>query len=210
MDDHPVTRKGIIAMLSGDPSLEICGEADSAPAALAAMLKTVPDLALVDISLKAPNGIELTKNLHTMIPRMRVLIISMHDEELYAERCVRAGAHGYVMKAEAAEKIAVAVRKVLRGELYVSDKMKERILGGLMINGRSSASFSIHSLSDRELEVFCLIGTGYGTRDIAAKLNLSIKTIDSHREHMKIKLGLKRGADLIRYAIQWVTSCNAV
>jgi DNA-binding NarL/FixJ family response regulator len=202
VDDHPITRQGMKALLEQQPDLEVCGEADSAPVAVELFGKLAPDLAIVDVALKTSNGIELTKNLKAMSPNFPVLVVSMHEESLYAERAIRAGAMGYVMKQEAGEKIITAVRRLLQGEIYLNEKVKERMLQRF-VNKRGDTQFSIDSLSDREMEVFQLIGNGYSTRQIAQKLNLSTKTIDSYREHLKIKLNLASGTDLVRYAIQW-------
>lgn len=203
VDDHPITRQGMKALIDQQPDLEVCGEADTAPHAVEMFGKLQPDVAIVDIGLKTSNGIELTKNLKSLAPNFPVLIVSMHDENLYAERAVRAGAMGYLMKQAAGEKIIVAIRRLLQGEIYLSEKVKERMLHRFVNKRGDSAEFSIDSLSDREMEVFQLIGNGYSTRQIAEKLHLSSKTIDSYREHLKLKLNLSSGAELVRYAIQW-------
>jgi DNA-binding NarL/FixJ family response regulator len=206
VDDHPVTRAGIAVLINQQRNLCVCGEADSAPKALDLIQKLTPDLAIVDISLKTTSGIELMKNLNALALNLPVLVMSMHDESLYAERALRAGAKGYIMKQEASDTIVAAIRRVLSGELYLSDKMKEKMLHRLVNNKKDEMVFSIDSLSDREMEVFVLIGNGFSTRQIAAKLNLSVKTIDSYREHLKLKLHLQKGADLVHHAIQWVKS----
>ena len=203
VDDHPITRQGLKAMIDQQLEIEVCGEADSAPQAIELFEKLRPDLAIIDIALKTSNGIELTKNLKAMVPTFPVLVVSMHDENLYAERAVRAGAMGYVMKQEAGEKVVAAIRHVLQGQIYLSDKIKERMLQRFVNKRGDTAQFSIDTLSDREMEVFQLIGNGYSTRQIAERLNLSSKTIDSYREHLKLKLNLASGAELVRYAIQW-------
>lgn len=210
VDDHPVTRQGVAALINQELDLEVCGEADSAPQALQLIQAGAPDLAVVDITLKTTSGIELLKNLRAVMPDLPVLIMSMHDESLYAERALRAGAKGYIMKHEASARILTAVRQVLAGELFLSDRMKEKMLHRLVKSRKDEVVFSIDTLSDREMEVFQLIGNGYSTRQIAGKLNLSVKTIDSYREHLKLKLRLEKGADLVRHAIQWVKSENFV
>lgn len=197
-------------MIEQQADLIVCGEADTAPLATELFQKLKPDLAIVDIGLKTTNGIELTKNLKTLAPHIPVLVLSMHDEEMYAERAVRAGAMGYLMKQEAGEKIIDALRRLLQGEMFLSDKVKERMLQRFMHKRGDSPTFAIDALSDREMEVFHLIGNGYSTRQIAEKLNLSSKTIDSYREHLKLKLNLKSGPDLVRYAIQWVRNESGV
>jgi DNA-binding NarL/FixJ family response regulator len=206
VDDHPVTRQGVSVLLNQESDLTVAGEADSAPAAIAFLEKNPVDLAIVDISLKTTNGIELMKHIRVLAPDLPVLVMSMHDESIYAERAMRAGARGYIMKQEASTKVLTAVRTVLSGELYLSDKMKERMLHRFVNNRKEAVGFSMDALSDREMEVFQLIGNGYSTRQIAAKLNLSVKTIDSYREHLKLKLQLEAGKDLVRYAIQWMKS----
>ncbi|QYM79821.1 response regulator transcription factor [Horticoccus luteus] len=210
VDDHPVTRQGVAALINQERNLIVCGEADSAPRALELITKLSPDLAVVDISLKTMSGIELMKNIKVLAPNLPVLFMSMHDESLYAERALRAGAQGYIMKQEASERILTAIHRVLDGELYLSDRMKEKMLHRIVNKKKEDGGFSIDSLSDREMEVFQLIGNGFSTRQIASKLNLSVKTIDSYREHLKLKLQLETGSDLVRYAIQWVKSENVV
>jgi len=210
VDDHPVTRQGLSLLIDQEPDLVVCGYADSAPVALQMMQKMKPDVAVVDITLKTTSGIELLKNVHALLPDLPVLIMSMHDEGLYGERALRAGAKGYIMKHEASDRILHAIRCVLGGDLYLSVKMKEKMLHRLVRSKKNEVVFSIDTLSDREMEVFQLIGNGFGTREIAGKLNLSIKTIDSYREHLKLKLRLDNGPDLVRHAIQWVRSEGVV
>ena len=206
VDDHPITRQGLTALINRETNLVVCGEADSAPVAIDQIQKLAPDIALVDVTLKTTSGIELMKNLKALMPDMPVLMMSMHDESLFAERALRAGAKGYIMKLETGTAILAAIRRTLSGDLYLSEKMKERMLHRLVKTGTTEVVYSIDSLSDREMEVFQLIGNGYGTRQIAARLNLSVKTIDSYREHLKLKLRLDRGTELVRHAIQWVKS----
>ncbi len=208
VDDHPITRQGVAALINREHNLIVCGEADSAPKALELITKSPPDLAIVDISLRSMSGIELIKNVKAIMPSLPVLVMSMHDESLYAERALRAGAQGYVMKQEASEKILTAVRRLLDGEIYLSDAMKEKMLHHIVSTKKEDTRFSIDKLSDREMEVFQFIGNGYSTRQIATRLNLSVKTIDSYREHLKLKLQLENGSELLRYAIQWVKSQN--
>ncbi len=210
VDDHPVTREGVRVLIDQEPDLVVCGQADSAPAALQLIQRLKPDLAVVDITLKTTSGIELMKNVKALLPDLPVLIMSMHDESLYAERALRAGAKGYVMKHEASDRILTAIRSVIAGDLYLSEKMKEKMLHRLVRSRKNEVVFTIDTLSDREMEVFQLIGNGFGTRQIAEKLNLSVKTIDSYREHLKLKLRLEKGSDLVRHAIQWVRSEGVV
>jgi DNA-binding NarL/FixJ family response regulator len=209
VDDHPITRQGVAALISQDPSLFVCGEADNGPRALELVTKVAPALAVIDISLKSSNGLELMKNLKILAPKLPVLVMSMHDEALYAERALRAGAQGYIMKQEASEKILAAIQRVLKGELYLSEKMQEKMLQRIVKAKPEEPGFAIDTLSDREMEVFQLIGNGFSTRQIATQLNLSVKTIESYREHLKLKLALETGSDLVRYAIQWMKSLSA-
>lgn len=206
VDDHPITRQGLVALINREPNLVVCGEADSAPVAIDMIQKLTPDIALVDVTLKTTSGIELMKHLKALRPEMPVLMMSMHDESLFAERALRAGAKGYIMKLEPSATILAAIRRILSGELYLSEKMKEKMLHRLVKTGGTEVVYSIDTLSDREMEVFQLIGNGYGTRQIATRLNLSVKTIDSYREHLKLKLRLEGGTELVRHAIQWVKS----
>lgn len=206
VDDHPLMRQGMKTLIEQNSRFEVCGEADNAPRALELVAKLQPDLAIVDISLQSTNGIELTKGLRGLCPAMQVLIISMHDENVYAERALRAGAMGYVMKHEAGDKIIVAMEQILKGEVHLSDRVKGRMLHRFVQHRADVLISPMEKLSDREMEVFQLLGNGYGTREIANLLNLSVKTIDSYREHLKEKLGLPTGNDLVRHAIQWTKS----
>jgi DNA-binding NarL/FixJ family response regulator len=203
VDDHPITRQGLKALINQQTNLEVCGETDGAAQAVELLGKLQPDLVIVDVSLRTTNGIELTKNLKAHSPNLPILVVSMHEEALFAERALRAGAMGYVMKQEAGEKVALAIQHLLRGEIYLSGKVKEKMLHHFVNKKREGMVFAIDTLSDREMEVFQLIGNGYSTRQIAQKLGLSTKTIDSYREHLKLKLGLDSGAELVRHAIQW-------
>ncbi len=204
VDDHPIVRQGLAQMINREPDLTICGEAQEAASALQAIISERPDILIVDISLSGPDGLELLKNIRLRYPTLPVLILSMHDESIYAERALRAGANGYIMKHEAAEKVLVAVRQILGGEIYVSERIANRILHHY-ISGTSTAKQSpLADLSDRELEVFRLIGEGHSTRTIAEQLHLSVKTVESYQAHIKDKLSLKNGRELVQHAIQWV------
>ncbi|MEP6809565.1 MAG: response regulator transcription factor [Chthoniobacterales bacterium] len=206
VDDHPLFRKGVIQMLSHEPDLEVRAEAESSPAALAAMRTTPFDLAIVDIGLHgSTNGIELTKSIKAEHPHLPVLVLSMHDESLYADRALRAGARGYLMKREALDSVIAAVRTVLDGDIYVSPAMQKRMLAehvGADSYGRSA----VDKLTDRELEVLQLIGEGIEVRDIATKLRVSSKTVEAHRSHIKEKLDLKNAREVVRFATAWVSS----
>jgi DNA-binding NarL/FixJ family response regulator len=202
VDDHPIVRRGFQLLLSLEPDLMVCGEADNGPAALQKILALKPDVAIVDLSLKGSNGLELIKQLRAQSLKLKLLVFSMRDEGIYAERALRAGADGYITKEEGTEKAIQAIRLLMQGKRYLSDKVAEKMMDTLVGKG-SGAEGAVESLSDRELEVLELIGAGLGSREIAEKLHLSIKTIESHREHMKTKLGLTRAPELVSYAFNW-------
>jgi DNA-binding NarL/FixJ family response regulator len=203
VDDHPIVRQGLAELIDHEKNLGVCGTAEDIHKALDQISALSPDLVIVDISLKGSNGIELLKNIKVRYPRQAVLMLSMHDESLYAVRALRAGASGYIMKQEATEKVLTAIRKVLNGEIYLSERMEKKMIHQL-VGGRAARTGSpLEDLSDRELEVFNLIGQGHGTRQIAEELHLSIKTIESHRAHIKEKLNLKNATELVQHAIQW-------
>jgi DNA-binding NarL/FixJ family response regulator len=206
VDDHPLLRKGVSQLIDQEKDLVVVGEAEDAHKAITAIETTKPDIALIDISLTGASGIELLKNIKARFPKLKMLVLSMHDESVYAHRALRAGASGYIMKQEGTEKVLTALRKVLKGEVYLSERLGNRMLHTL-VNGRAPLTSSpVEELSDRELEVFNLIGQGHGTRPIAEKLHLSIKTIESHRAHIKEKLNLQNATELVHHAIQWVQS----
>jgi DNA-binding NarL/FixJ family response regulator len=203
VDDHPVVRYGLVQMLSGEPDFEVCGEAASAQEALALVARHEPDVAVVDISLRGTNGIELVKQIHAIHPEARILVSSMHDEKLFAERALRAGANGYINKQVAITEMVGAIRRVLSGKVYLSAPMTERMIeraAGLESDGSRSA---VQRLSDRELEVFSLLGDGLSTREVAQRLNLSVKTIETHRAQIKRKLGLRNSTELVQRAVEW-------
>lgn len=208
VDDHPVTRLGLSALIGRERDLVVCGEAGSSPDAVELVPRLAPDLAIVDLAHGTMGGIELIRSIRVLRPQTRVLVMSMQDENYYAERALRAGAAGYVMKRQPLGDILAAVRRVLAGELYLSEVMREKMLHRVVQSSREEVVFSVETLTDREMEVFHLIGNGYRTLQIAAKLHLSAKTIDSHRENLKRKLGVDSGNDLVRHAIQWVRSEN--
>ncbi len=204
VDDHPLMRKGLALSLNAEIDLTVCGQAASAEEALDALEELDPDLAIVDISLPGMSGLELIKHMQALRPEIRTLVVSRHDEALYAERAIRAGARGYVMKLEAGERIVKAVRRVLGGGIYVSEEINERLLLGLAAGRPKMAESPLELLSDRELEVFELTGRGRGTREIAERLYLSVKTVESYRARIKDKLNLKTAAELMQHAVQWV------
>ncbi|MGC1274910.1 MAG: response regulator transcription factor [Planctomycetaceae bacterium] len=204
IDDHPVVRDGYARLITNQPDLELAGETGDAALALAMIEKARPDLVLLDLSLKSGNGLELCKQINTKYPDIKILVVSMHDETLYAERVLRAGADGYVNKAEATRRLIDAVREVLSGKYYLSSRMRERMLTrAIGVDGFEDHS-PIDRLSDRELEVFEQIGSGMTTREIAANLELSPKTIESYRENLKAKLNLTNSTELTRHAVHWV------
>jgi DNA-binding NarL/FixJ family response regulator len=204
VDDHPMMRDGLRQLIANEPDLEVCGEADDGPAALAQAESLKPDLALVDITLRSSNGLELIKDLQIRAPQTAVLVLSMHDESLYAERVLRAGGRGYIMKQEGGRKIIDGIRRVLTGGAFVSDNISARILDSF--SGRTQNKSTIESLTDREFEVFQLIGQGHSTGEMAEKLRVSVKTIEVHRVNIKTKLGISTAPELIRFAVRWLES----
>jgi DNA-binding NarL/FixJ family response regulator len=203
VDDHPIVRQGLGLLINREPDLVVCGEAEEAMGALHVLSSSRPDVLIVDISLSGPDGIDLLKNIRATHPTLPVLILSMHDESVYAERALRAGANGYIMKQEATENVLVAVRRILSGEIYVSARIANQMLRHYITGSGTLRDSSIADLSDRELEVFRLIGEGHGTRQIAEKLHLSVKTVESYQAHIKEKLSLRSSRELMQRAIQW-------
>ncbi len=204
VDDHPIVRQGLAELIGQEADLSVCGEAQNASEALQAIAVSKPDIALVDVSLQDTGGIELIKMIKAGYAHVPVLVLSMHDETLYAERALRAGARGYVMKEEATERLLMAIRKVLSGQIYLSERMAGRLLSKFVDGAPAGGGSALERLTDRELEIFEFIGHGLSTRRIAEKLHLSIKTIESHREHIKDKLKLTSSQELMRHAMQWV------
>ncbi len=202
VDDHPVLRDGLAQLINRQPGLKVCGVAESAGQALGLIQSLTPDLAIVDISLRDSDGIELMKELRSRFPQLWVLALSIHDETFFAERALRAGARGYVMKQEPTDKIMKAIRSVLNGEIYVSEKISTRMLHQVVNGSRDTCSSPLERLSDRELQVFRLIGRGYGTREIAQELRLSVKTIETYRAHIMEKLELRGASELVKCAVQ--------
>jgi DNA-binding NarL/FixJ family response regulator len=205
VDDHPAVRDGLALRISGQPDLEVCGEACDLAEAMKAVEVTHPDVAVVDLALKNGNGIDLIKRIKVRFPEVRMLVWSMFNETLYAERALRAGALGFINKEQATEQIITAIRSVLEGRIYLSESVSGQLLGRLVGDTGSIAERSpINTLSDRELEVFRHIGEGLDTHEVAARMTLSPKTIETYRARIKEKLHLDSGIDLLRYAIQWV------
>ncbi len=203
VDDHPIVRQGLTMMINREPDLQVIAEAEEAHGAMQAISTAHPDFLIVDISLNGPDGLDLLKNVKAHYPHLPVLILSMHDELMYAERALRAGANGYIMKQEAAEKVLSAIRRILNHEIYVSERIANQMLQRY-IGGNSDAPISpMAGLTDRELEVFRLIGDGRSTRQIAEELHLSVKTVESYQAHIKEKLSLRSARELVQHAIQW-------
>jgi DNA-binding NarL/FixJ family response regulator len=202
VDDHPMMREGLAQLIDHEPDLVVEAQADSAGQALRTIEKAVPDLLLVDISLPDKNGLELIKDVHTLHPALPILVVSMHDESLYAERVLRAGGRGYIMKQEGGKKLMLAIRQVLGGHIYVSEKISAKILENYS-GHRPDSQSPVEELSDREFEVFQLLGQGKGSRDIALHLHLSVKTVEVHRANIRRKMELASGGELVRYAIRW-------
>lgn len=202
IDDHPVVRKGLAELIDAQPDLRVCAQAHDRASALAAIDESVADIAVTDLSLREGSGLDLIAELKQKAPKMPVLVLSMHEEQLYAERSLRAGASGYIMKHEATENLLDAIRRVIAGEVYLAPAMSSVLLNRYVAtNGQPNRS-PLEVLSDRELEVFNLIGQGLPTRQIAEKLKLGTKTVDTHREHIKQKLGFGSANELLRFAIQ--------
>ncbi len=206
VDDHPVVRQGLAQLINQEKDLEVRGYAEDAHEAMQAIKNVQPDMVIVDISLKDTSGMDLIKDMKIQYPNLPILTLSMHDESLYAERALRAGARGYIMKHEATERVITAIRRVLAGEIYVSDSMAAKMVSKLATGAAPRSASPVEALSDRELEVFRLIGEGHKTRDVADKLHLSVKTIETYRAHIKEKLGFKDGNELFRFAVEWVNS----
>src|SRR5579871_4347566 len=203
VDDHPIIRQGLALMINREPDLTVCGEAQDAHTAIQAVATAKPDIMIVDISLTGPDGLDLLKDVLFRSPELPVLILSMHDEGIYAERALRAGAQGYIMKQEATEKVLVALRRILTREIYISERIANRMLQRYIGSRGTGRPSSIADLTDRELEVFRLIGEGHSTRRIAEELHISVKTVESYQAHIKEKLSLRSARELVQHAIQW-------
>lgn len=203
VDDHPVVREGLMLLINAEPDLTVCGEASTAAEAIRMVAQTSPDIAMIDISLEDRSGVELIKELRVQSPDLPMLALSMHDESLYAERVLRAGGRGYIMKQEATESMLTAIRRVLSGEIYLSPRMSTQLLNQFTAAPAGKNVSPLTRLTDREMEVFAMIGRGLSTREIADKLFLSVKTVEAHREHIKEKLSLRSATELIRHAVRF-------
>jgi len=206
VDDHPIVREGLITIINHDKDLAVCGEADEPQEALKAISELRPDVVIVDITLKNSDGIELTKSIKARYPKLPVIVLSIHDESVYAERALRAGAQAYLMKEVVSDNIVTAIRTVLSGEVYVSNTMGKKMLRKLAAGKADTISGPMDSLSDRELEIFRLIGQGYKPSKIAKSMHISVKTVETYRARIKEKLNLADADELLRYAIRWVSS----
>ena len=204
VDDHALVRCGLAELISHETDMAVCGEAEDGGEAMRQMERLTPDLVVVDISLKSSNGIDLIKRIKARHPDVKILVSSMHDESLFAERALQAGASGYVNKEESTDTVVEAIRKVMQGHVYLSPQMTDQLLHRVTGDSESCEVLSVHRLSNRELEVFELIGNGLGTRQIADRLRRSVKTIETHREHIKEKQNLTNSAELAHHAVQWV------
>jgi DNA-binding NarL/FixJ family response regulator len=209
IDDHPLFRKGLEELIHSDNSFAVCGEAGSAAEAMDVIRELNPDLAIVDLSLPGANGIELIKNIRAEYPKLPILVLSMHDESLYALRALRAGADGYVMKHEAMANVIQAIHEVLNGRPYLSPAMAAQVITKFAHRQSEGETDAVERLSDRELEVLELIGKGNEVRQIAKLLHLSPKTVETHRAHIKDKLDLKNSREVARFALQWLQAREA-
>jgi len=208
VDDHPIVRQGLALLIDREIDLSVCGEAEGAHSAFHAIETLRPDIVVLDISLSGPDGLDVLKEIRIKTGSLPVLILSMHDESIYAERAMRAGANGYIMKQEATEKVLVAIRRILQGDVYLSDRLTNTMLQQYVRGTSPTKSSPLVNLTDRELEVFRLIGEGHGTRQIADELHLSVKTIESYQAHIKEKLALKNARELVQHAIEWTVNLN--
>ena len=204
VDDHPLMRQGLAQLINQQPDLAVCGEAEDVSQGLRQTSELKPDVVIVDLSLRGSDGIELIRSLHLQNAQLPVLVLSMHDEAIYAERALKAGARGYIMKQEATNQVLSALRGVLAGEVHVSHEVSSRIMQGMVGGSGGSQRSPIERFSDRELEVFRKIGRGATTKEIAAELHLSVKTIETYYAHIKEKLRLRSQRELVQHAIQWI------
>jgi DNA-binding NarL/FixJ family response regulator len=208
IDDHPIVRQGLALLIDREPDLSVCGEAEGSHTAFHAVATLHPDIVVLDISLSGPDGLDVLKEIRTKTQNLPVLILSMHDESIYAERAMRAGANGYIMKQEATDKVLVAIRRILQGEVYLSERLTNTMLQQFVRGASPVKSSPLVNLTDRELEVFRLIGEGHATRQIADQLHLSVKTIESYQAHIKEKLALRNARELVQHAIEWTMNLN--
>jgi DNA-binding NarL/FixJ family response regulator len=206
VDDHPITRRGLTQLINNEPDLKVCGESDNAITGLEDIKRIKPDIVLVDITLPRRSGLMLVKDIRLWAPSTYVLALSMHDESLYAERVLRAGGHGYIMKNEGGDKLLQAIRRVLDGVTYVSEGISRKIVDTFAGRRKDTGNSTVGHLTEREFEVFQLLGQGLPTAEIGKRLHLSPKTVDSHRLHIKEKLQLHSLPELMRYAVRWAAT----
>lgn len=209
VDDHALIRRGLATLIGGEADMEVCGQAEDAATALNQIIKIQPDLVIVDISLKGNSGLELIKNIKAFSPKIQILVLSMHHESIYALRVLKAGARAYVMKQDVVNKVLDAIRRIRTGQLYVSDDVANQMLNRLVSGETAEDASPVANLSDRELEIVNLIGQGMLTREIAAQLHVSIKTVETHRAHIKDKLNLRNATQLVQFCVRWVEENNA-
>lgn len=209
VDDHPLMRKGLGELINQQTDMITCGEADDAPEALKAIGQIRPDLVIVDISLRTQNGIELIKNIKAINPSIHILVLSMHDESVYALRVLKAGAKAYVMKQEVVDKVMEAIRRIRSGKVFVSERVAAQMLNQVVEGNDPSRESPVDSLSDRELEIVTLIGNATPTREIAKRLGISIKTVESHRAHIKDKLNLTNATQLVQWCVRWIEEAKS-
>lgn len=204
-DDHALIRRGLTAMINAESDMEVCGEAEDTATATSEIIRLKPDVVIVDISLKGNSGIELIKNIKAYDSNIHIVVLSMHDESVYALRVLKAGAKGYVMKQDIAQKIMEAIQRIRKGQLYFSERVASQLFNRLAKGNNEVENDSpVASLSDRELEIVNLIGAGLSTREIAVRLHVSIKTIETHRAHIKAKLSLGTANQLVQFCVRWV------
>ena len=209
VDDHALIRRGLTTLINGEPDMEVCGQADDASSALQDVIKLQPDLVTVDISLKGNSGLELIKSIRAFNPKIQILVLSMHHESIYALRVLKAGARAYIMKQDVISKVVEAIRRIRSGHLYVSDEVASQMLNRLVGGESGDDTSPVAMLSDRELEIVNLIGNGMLTREIAAKLHVSVKTVETHRAHIKEKLNLRNATQLVQFCVRWVEENKA-
>jgi DNA-binding NarL/FixJ family response regulator len=206
VDDHPIVRQGLGQLINHEPDLKVCGEASGVREARVGLSQTKPDIVILDLSLRDSDGLELIKDIRSKYRHLPVLVLSMHDESIYAERLLSAGANGYIMKQAAADQLLIALRRVLSGGIYVSEQIGASMIERFAVSGPRQSANPIERLSNRELQVLNLIGRGRTTREIADDLNLSVKTVESHRQRIKKKLNLTSSPQLVQFAVNWYTT----
>jgi DNA-binding NarL/FixJ family response regulator len=204
VEDHPIFRMGMCELINQEKDLTVCGSAEDVPAAMALVESENPDLVILDLSLKSSNGMTLIKDLNKYYKNIPVLVLSMHEESLQAERCLLAGAKGYLMKHESKNSVIDAIHKIFTGKKYISQRVMDNLLDKIGAEPDKGQDSPVQSLTDREIEIFQMIGKGFSSGQIAGRLNLSVKTISAHRERIKQKLGFKSGGELVRYAVLWL------